>query len=62
MHDVAIVLTANPYLVVENFAEELDESEVMEVILHLDHMVADTGFTEKLTKKLKKSLKNENRW
>lgn len=38
---------------------QLDQKHIMRFMLDLDLAVADTEFTEKLIKKLKKSLKNE---
>lgn len=56
-----IEMGVEPLEIVGQFVEQLSEEEVISLVMSMDLMMASTEFTEKLIKKLKKSLKNEFR-
>jgi hypothetical protein len=56
-----IEMGVEPLEIVAQFVEQLSEEEVISLVMSMDLMMASTEFTEKLIKKLKKSLKNEFR-
>ena len=61
MTDVDICVTVQPSVVMQQLVEFMDQDDVLSLILEMDLMMADVEFTEKLIKKLKKSLKKEFR-
>lgn len=59
MNNLDIYVNIDPRTVMERVAEEMDEDDIISLIMQMDYMMADYGFTKKLIKRLKKSLKNE---